>query len=96
VNADGARQAGTEELVSVGTAFPAGISVQTFGGAGVVRFAPNGLMANSAGIRFEIRHPASAIAAENRYVCVARVGRSNAMNYTTFTTDTRFTACGAL
>jgi type IV fimbrial biogenesis protein FimT len=97
VNGDGARQPGTEELATVGTAFSAGIAVQSFGGAGLVRFAPNGLMAGgSAGVRFEIRHPASAITSENRYVCVARVGRANAMNYTTYTTDPRFVACGAL
>jgi type IV fimbrial biogenesis protein FimT len=97
LNGDGTRQPGTERLATVGTAFPAGVSVQSFGGAGLVRFAPNGLMAGgSAGVRFEIVHPVSAITSENRYVCVARVGRANAMNHTTYTTDPRFVACGAL
>jgi type IV fimbrial biogenesis protein FimT len=97
VNGDGVRQAGTEELATVGEAFPPGITAQAFGGGGFVRFAPNGLMAGgSAGIRFEIKHPSTNKVDENRYVCVARAGRVNALNYVGFTTDARFTACGAL
>jgi type IV fimbrial biogenesis protein FimT len=97
VNGDGARQIGTEELLTSGNAFPAGINVQAFGSAGVVRFAPNGLMGGgSVGVRFQINHPVTALTAENRYVCVARAGRANAMGFTTFNTDPRFIACGAL
>ena len=97
LNGDGVRQPATEDLATVGDPFAEGVTVTAFGGGGLVRFAANGLMAGgSAGIRFEIKHPATNKPDENRYVCVARAGRVNAINQVTFTNDARFTACGAL
>jgi type IV fimbrial biogenesis protein FimT len=95
VTPNGTRQAPGEVLISSTSAFPAGLTIQSTGSGGRVRFAPNGLMWGGAvGMRFEVANPTAGTSDERRYICVAQAGRAAAMNSKTFLNDPRFQNCG--
>jgi prepilin-type N-terminal cleavage/methylation domain-containing protein len=93
-NADGIRQS-TEALISTIDKFPDGFVANSTGGAGLLRFAPNGLLIG-VGLRIEVKHSTLGTSNDKRFLCVSRSGRTAAVNSVVYSNDPRFADCVAI